>query len=141
LNPIQEKLVENLNDGQFSKNDLSENSYYVMSGFGQETVDKINLEVNEKFPNRTFEDINANLQPDDFIAYSYIYKHLEFLTPFKETRDFMFNGVSTSGFEARTAKQKRQLYYKYYNGDNDFLMGIESKNSNEELLFLSSPHR
>ncbi len=82
MNPIQEKLIENLNDGQFSKKDLSENSYYVMSGFGQETVDKINLEVNEKFPNRTFEDIDANLQPDDFIAYTYIYKHLEFLTPF-----------------------------------------------------------
>jgi hypothetical protein len=59
LNPIQEKLLDNLNDGQFSKNDLSENSYYVMAGYGQQTVEKINLEVKEKFPNRTFEDIDS----------------------------------------------------------------------------------
>jgi hypothetical protein len=53
-----------------------------MAGYGQQTVEKINLEVKEKFPNRTFEDINSTLKPHDFIAYAYIYKHLEFLRPF-----------------------------------------------------------
>lgn len=33
-----------------------------------------------------------------------------------------------------------QVYYKYYNGYNDFLLGLNTKNPNEEILLLKSPY-
>jgi hypothetical protein len=33
-----------------------------------------------------------------------------------------------------------QVYYKYYNAHNDFLLGLNTKNPNEEILLLKSPY-
>ena len=47
---LQQKMVDNFNAELFTKSELSENSYYVTSGYGQNTVERINFEVREKFP-------------------------------------------------------------------------------------------
>ncbi len=46
-----------------------------------------------------------------------------------------FNGVSTTAFEALNSKQKRQVYYKYYNHSKDFMIGIRTDNNIDEALF------
>ena len=51
------EMVDKLNSSPFSKNDLDEASYYVKSGFGQETVDIINRESRSKFPSKSFKDL------------------------------------------------------------------------------------
>ncbi len=42
---LQQKMVDNYNTELFTKAELSDESYYVTSGFGQSTVERINLEV------------------------------------------------------------------------------------------------
>ena len=57
------EMVEKLNDPPFSRNDLDEESFYIKSGYGQKTVDLINLESRAKFPEKSFEDLDIKLNP------------------------------------------------------------------------------
>src|SRR5208337_3734647 len=65
------EMADKLNNSPFTKNDLNEQSYYVKSGFGQETVDLINKESRGKFPRKSFRDLELNLLPMDIISYAY----------------------------------------------------------------------
>lgn len=38
------------------------------------------------------------------------------------------------GFQALNSKQKSQIYYKYYNNSKNFMIGIETDNSEDEIL-------
>jgi hypothetical protein len=51
------QIVENFNAERFHSNDIDENSVYIKSGFGPATLQKINIEVKQKFPEKTFEPI------------------------------------------------------------------------------------
>jgi len=57
-NKVVIKIEDNYNSCPFKKNDLSESDYYIKSGYGQKTVTQINSEVKNKFPNKTFSDID-----------------------------------------------------------------------------------
>lgn len=60
----------------------------------------------------------------DFISYAYLFKNFRFPVPFAHLPTFTFKGVTTPGFHAMGTKQKKQVYYKYYNSSNDFMIGI-----------------
>jgi hypothetical protein len=42
-----------------------------------------------------------------------------------------FKNVSVEAFSAIKSKQRNQLYTKYYNNSNDFLMGIQTMNPDD----------
>lgn len=65
-------------------------------------------------------------------------KLLRFKTPFSEETGFKFKNVSVEAFSAKNSKQKKQIYYKYYNNTDEFLMGIETTNPVDEVLFLKT---
>ena len=46
------EIVKNFNLCPFTKNDLSEEAYYIKAGFGNPTVELIKKEVVEKFPSK-----------------------------------------------------------------------------------------
>jgi hypothetical protein len=48
------ELTKKLNNSIITKNILDEESYYIKSGYGQETVDIINKESKNKFPKKSF---------------------------------------------------------------------------------------
>ena len=126
-------MVDKLNRSQFTKNDLDEKSYYVKSGFGQETVDIINRESRSKFPTKSFKDLTVKLGPNDIIAYAYFLKEVEYLTPFKET-SAMFTNNRVKGFYAYDAPQHQNVRVLTYVNDDRFIIGLKLKGDKDELF-------
>lgn len=57
--------------------------YYVKSGYGQDTVDQINREMKEKFPDSSMGNLEEQLSDQDIISYAYFMKKIKYLTKFK----------------------------------------------------------
>jgi hypothetical protein len=72
------EMVDKLNHSPFTRNDLDEKSYYIKSGFGQETVDLINEESRQKFPGKRLLDLELKLAPTEIISYAYFLKEVEY---------------------------------------------------------------
>jgi hypothetical protein len=70
------QMIENYNSAKFKATDINPQSIYVKSGKGQQTVDLINKEVKQKFPEKSFKDLEFNLQNQDIISYAYLFKKL-----------------------------------------------------------------
>ncbi len=75
-------LVDKMNQAVFSKRDLDESSYYIKSGYGQQTIELINRESKMKFPDKSFADLMVFLNPNDIIAYAFFLKKVDYLNPF-----------------------------------------------------------
>jgi len=127
------EITKKLNNAVFTKNDLDEKSYYVKSGFGQKTVDVINRESKEKFPSKSFADLNVNLRDIDIISYAYFLKEVEYETQFKE-KDVLFNGETVKGFYAEKRTQKENVIVLYYENDDKFIIKLRLKDNNDELI-------
>jgi hypothetical protein len=126
-------MAETLNQASFTRDDLDEKSYYIKSGFGQETVELINKESREKFPEKSFKDLKLNLGSMDIIAYAYFLKKVEYLTQFKE-KDVLFEKEKAKGFYADGAKQKENVKILKYWDDNRFIISLKLKDGSDELI-------
>lgn len=96
-------MIENYNQSLFGKNDLSESDYYIKSGFGQNTVNTINSEVKQKFPNRTMPDLSFKLQDKDIVSYAYLAKSFQYPVKFDVKNNFLFKNSPVKGFRAASA--------------------------------------
>lgn len=128
---VATQMQDNFNNPIFTKNDLDEESYYVKSGFGQETVTEINFESRQKFPDKGFSDLNVTLNPKDFISYAYFLKEVEYKEQFKE-KDINFNGESVEGFESED-DQKSNIKISEYVDDDNFIINLDLKDDSDEL--------
>jgi len=72
------EMVDKLNRLAFTKKDLDEESYYVKSGLGSKTVDIINKGSRQKFPGKSFKDLEDKLRPTDIISYAYFLKEVKY---------------------------------------------------------------
>lgn len=126
-------MVEKLNNAPFSKNDLDEESYYVKSGYGQETVDEINTESKKKFPSKSFDDLELELAPRDIISYAYFLKEVEYETMFK-TDTVVFNEQEVEGFIADNKDQKENIKIIQYENDDKFIIKLQLKDKDDELI-------
>lgn len=79
-------------------------------------------------------DLDDKLGDQDFLSFSYLFKNFKFPIPFKPSPYFTFKGVNATGFTAITTKQKKQIYYKYYNNSNDFMIGIDIQGEHDEII-------
>ena len=127
-------MVKKLNNSHFTTEDLDENSYYVKSGFGQAILEEINKESLLKFPNKTFEPLNDSLGADDFIAYAYLYKKIEFFKAFTP-KEIHFKGNKVDGFYAEGIDCKRNVEIIEYMSDDKFIVSITLKEFGEAILF------
>jgi len=127
------EMADKFNRSLFSKNDLDEKSYYVKSGFGQETLDIINQESRLKFPGKSFGGINAKLKPKDFISYAYFMKQVEYLNQFEEKR-VNFGKQIVQGFYSRNGSQRKNVEVLEYSDDDQFIIGLRLKDEGDELL-------
>ena len=130
------EMVEKFNNPIFTKNDLDESSYYIKSGYGQQTVDLINKESKEKFPSKSFGDLQINLSPKDIISYAYFLKEVEYKTMF-DKKDISFKEQKVTGFyfnhEAQGDQQGNVKIIKYEN-DNKFIISLQLKDENDQLI-------
>ncbi len=127
------EMVSKLNDSPFSKKDLDEESCYIKAGYGQKTVDKINKELREKFPEKSFQDLDLQLDPKDIISYAYLFKKVEYKTQFKKD-DVLFNGKKVKGFIADNEAQRENIKIIKYENDDKFIIKLQLKDKNDELI-------
>ncbi len=126
-------MVEKLNNPVLTKDDLDERSYYVKSWFWQETVDTINRETREKFPSKSFGDLNIQLGPKDIMTYAYFLKEVAYKEPFKDG-GLEFNGQRVQAFYAGTVEQKNNVSIINYENDDKFIIHIQLKDNSDRLI-------
>ncbi len=137
------EMTDKFNDPIFTKKDLDEASYYIKSGYGQKTIEEINIESKKKFPTKSFDDLDLDLEPQDIISYAYYLKEVQYLTTFEKTNSLMFNGKNVKGFTAQE-KQKDNVMIIDYTNDDKFIVKLNLKNDEDELFLakgfdMSSP--
>ena len=126
-------MVGKLNNATFSNKDLDKSSYYVKSGYGQQTVETINKESRDKFPEKSFGDLMISLKPTDIIAYAYFLKKVEYMNAFKEIT-VKFNNEDVKGFFAYNGPQRKNVKILRYSNDDHFIVSIRLKDSSDELI-------
>lgn len=127
------RMADQLNHAPFTKNDLDEASYYIKSGFGQETVDLINKESRQKFPGKSFGDLKLKLAPTAIISYAYFLKKVEYWTQFEEKK-VVFEKERVKGFYAKGGDQKENIRILKYWDDDRFIIGLKLKGGGDELF-------
>lgn len=129
--PEGERIMHIFNAGYFTKKDLDEESYYVKSGFWAETVETINKESKEKFPEKSFSDIpTSQFWENDIISYAYFFKNLKYKEKFEES-SFIFN--STDKIKSITPTKYSIVKNIKYRNDDMFIVQIELENKDDEL--------
>jgi hypothetical protein len=127
------EMVKKLNHSPFTRSDLDEKSYYIKSGFGQETLDLINKESRQKFPRKSFPDLKLKLAPTDIISYAYFLKEVEYWAQFKE-KEVMFEKERVKGFYAKDYDQKKNIRILEYWDDDRFIISLKLKDGSDELF-------
>jgi hypothetical protein len=141
-NDLGRREAASFNSRPFTTNDLSSDSYYVKSGYGQSTVNQINQEVRQKFPQKSFSDLTVQLGSRDIISYAYFIKEVQYVNPFdKQVSGFYFipnTGQSTQvqAFKANTAVQRNNIEIVNYRNDDDFILKFKLKQPNDELYVI-----
>lgn len=125
-------LVEKFNHPVCTTEDLDEPSYYTKAGMGQKTVDVINKESRQKFPQKVFADLDMNIGNDEFISYAYFYKKVSYEKPFTQT-DMYFENSWVKAFEAEE-EQKRTVEILQNHDDNKFIIRLRLKTPGDELI-------
>jgi hypothetical protein len=140
--------IAHLLDKQLSTTkDISEDCYVAKVGFlSQELLDCINNALKEKFgdnaPPKVEEPINPALPT--FFAYAYLFKSLEFEHIFKVSKYpllFISNNDTTNlkAFEVESQQQRDQVSVLDYRDDNDFIISLQSKSPNDEIILAKIP--
>lgn len=122
------------------KNDISKKDYFVMSGYGRDNIiDKINKGLKEKFKDEAPK-VADQLQPNDIIAYAYLYKNLEFENEFESLEvPLVFNAENVEAFgitknSSKTENIAKQVRVLYYKSPDDFVIKLISKSDNDDLI-------
>lgn len=126
-------MAQSFNNPVFTKKDLDEKSYYVTSGYGQKTVDRINKESKKKFPKKSMPDLEMKLSPSDIISYAYFLKEVQYLTVF-EKKTVMFDGKKVEGFYAKNEAQRGNIGVLWYNNDDNFIISLRLKDKKDQLI-------
>lgn len=150
-------LADELNKQLFTKNDLSEDSYYI-SVTKQTLKHKTEIQnaIKAKFNETSdildkfdFADIADN-KTNKWFIYSMLIKNFEFIKPYSVLNSQTFNGVEgqkykffgyTSNYDDKENQQLRENYTEslFYANDEDFAVKFLDKNQKEEMiLYLTS---
>jgi hypothetical protein len=127
------ETTKKLNNSVFGKADMEDKDYYVKSGFGQSTVEAINKESKEKFPTKSFTDLDIKLRPVDFISYAYFLKEVEYLFEFTK-QEVNFLDSKVKGFYANSDEGRSNIQVLNYWNDDKFIISLSLKQNNDELI-------
>lgn len=119
---------------------MNPSCYYVKAGYGNKTIDQINSEVSEKFPDKTIDKIQANLPEDGIISYAYFLKKLEFPISFKlcdEEHEFQNIG-KMKFFETDIQKHREQVRIHNYGDEKNFVIElmVENRGTKENFYLM-----
>ena len=144
-------ILENLNKGEFTTNDISDSHYYKV--YGRKNLklkNKIESAIKEKF-NQESEILDKfDWSPDEldsgkdvidrYFLYSMLYREFEFNKKFdtfndkfKEIENVKYFGIIKDNDEIRD-----QIKVYYYNDEEDFAIKLLTKNS-DEIIIIKNP--
>lgn len=135
-------IVENLNKGTFTTNELSESSYYKTYGTPTlELKEEIEKAIKEKF-NETSDILDSFIweghDEKDYFLYSMLKKDFEYAKEFDKLDNGTFENYSNVkyfGITGRTKDQvKEQVEVLYYNSEDDFALKIQTKSDDEIIV-------
>lgn len=138
------EIINELNKKIFSKEMLSESSYYIcVEKTYPELKEKILEDIDKKFSinNKTILDkVNFDKVNNGYTIYSLIYKEFEFITPFdKLGGDRFCNGndlVEYFGINnASDERMNKNVEILFYNDQNDFAIKLNTKQDDEIILY------
>ena len=142
----QLEVVENLNKGTFTVDDISEESYYKKIGTPSiELKEEIENAIKEKFneTSNILDDFDwENARPEDYFLYVMLKKEFEFETEFEELEngkfgeydDIEFFGIETD----ETGSLRGQVQVLYYDSKDDFAIKLKTK-QNDEVILCKNP--
>lgn len=136
------EIVDNLNKGTFTTNELSESSYY--KTYGTPTLElkkEIEKAIKEKF-NETSDILDSfnweGHNEKDYFLYSMLKKDFEYAKKFDVLNNGTFekyNNVKYFGITGKTKDQVReQIEVLYYNSEDDFALKIQTKSDDEIIV-------
>ncbi len=132
-NDVETRRILNIfNKAEFTTNDLDLQSYYVKSGYGEQTITAINTESKAKFPNKSFKDLMLSLSPRDIISYAYFLKQVAYTIPFTSNYTTFLN-ESVKGYKATSVDQKKNVQIVDYKSGDNFIVKLELKDNSDEL--------
>lgn len=126
-------IAKHFNTSRISKTILDPESYYIKSGYGQKTVNTINTETRQKFPQKSFGNLSLFLRSTDIIAYAYFLKDMKYAEEF--TKDTLqFNGKTVTAFYAETKKQRKTVNIVTYKNDEQFIVSLKLKTNGDDFF-------
>jgi len=138
-------IVKLLNKSPVSKSDISENSYVAIAGFGKDDIiGKINNALKIKFGNEA-KQVSMPLNPEDILAYAFLYKNLIFKSPYDQLEYPIAFGDSSDrtkvkgfGIQKKNSPNYsqiiKQVLIRSYISDDDFIVQLMSLSDNDEII-------
>ena len=134
-----------LNRKDFTDADLDPASYVALADFERNNVeDEIRAALEKTFQGAASPELipekPASPGPDDFAAYAYLYKNLVFAYPFKEAPREAFESQTVTAFgfgpddKELSSAVFQQVTICDYNSENDFVINLKIKSTNDELI-------
>lgn len=139
----ENKTASDLNNKEFSKDDISDNSYYTKSGvvspeLKQEIIEGIKKKFNET--SDILDSIDFTYDPEKMLFYAMLKKDFKFLEAFDKLDDEKFGKnlkeVEYFGInELSSAKLYKNISVLFYNRHDDFAVSIHTKGPDEVILY------
>ena len=138
-------MVPLLDKSRSTQDDISDKDYVAMAGFGRDRIlSRINQALQAKFKGQA-PTVSANPGPNDFLAYAYLSKDLQFEKEFEKLDtpiSFMVNrqAIQVKAFglkEYDLAKQQdigKQVSVYDYTDDSDFVLRFASLSANDDIV-------
>lgn len=138
------KIANELNKNIFTKEMLSENSYYIsVEKTSPELREKLLKDINEKFgikDNSILNEVNFDTIGNSYTIYSLLVKNFEFITPFDKLEKSKFGNydelVEYFGINnASDETMANNVEVLFYNRKNDFAVKLNTKQNDEIILY------
>jgi hypothetical protein len=137
--------VDLLNREDFSSADLDPDSYVAIADFERNHVeDEIRSALEKTFHGAASPELiptpPPHPGPDDFVAYSYLYKNLAFAHPFAENDPLSFGQAQVENFGFLNDKDSLdpavfgQVSIYDYKSPDDFIIKLKTKSPDDELI-------
>ena len=144
----EKEISSRLNLQKQTKGSLSPEDYIAMVGMGRDDiVKKINDEMDRKFAEEDKWKVESEVGPDDYLAFAFLKKVLEFGTSFEKVEDGLdFKGTKVASFGIMDMKDPEvreklslQVELLYYKNDKEFIIRLKDKAAKEELYLAMLP--
>lgn len=139
-------MVDVLNKKSFTKQDIDAESYVAVAGYVKDDIHgQIQRQLEETFGGKAtpqiIPPIDPNPGPNDFIAYAYLFKNLEFPVPFERIeKPIVFGSEEVPCFgigedvKEIQEKLRGQFVILEYQSEDDFVIEFKTKSEGDRVI-------